>query len=131
MPDLDDVLEAGALPVIAILRGLAPEDALDIGAALVDQGIRAIEVPLNSPRPLESIAILARAFGDRALIGAGTVLDAATVEPLAAAGARLLVAPNCDPATISAGLLRGMEVVPGVLASESAALLQEFFSRKR
>lgn len=117
---LDEVLESGALPVIAILRGLTPEDALDIGAALVGAGIRAIEVPLNSPRPLESIAIMAEAFGDRALIGAGTVLDPAMVAPLAAAGARLLVAPNCDPATISAGLARGMEVLPGVLTPGEA-----------
>lgn len=117
---LNEVLESGALPVIAILRGLPPEDALDTGAALVGAGIRAIEVPLNSPRPLESIAILAEAFGDRALIGAGTVLDAAMVDPLAAAGARLLVSPNCDPATISAGLARGMEVLPGVLTPGEA-----------
>jgi 2-dehydro-3-deoxyphosphogalactonate aldolase len=96
MPSLDELLEAGALPVIAILRGLGPDEALDIGAVLVASGIRAIEVPLNSPDPLESIGRLTRAFGDQALIGAGTVLDPAIVEPLAAIGARLLVAPNCD-----------------------------------
>lgn len=120
MPSLDELLEAGALPVIAILRGLAPEQALEIGAALVDAGIRAIEVPLNSPRPLESIALLARAFGERALVGAGTVLDPATVAPLAEAGARLLVAPNCDPAVIGAGIARGMDVLPGVLTPGEA-----------
>ena len=120
MRNLDDVLGTGAPPVIAILRGLPPEDALAIGEALVDAGIRAIEVPLNSPRPLESIATLARTFGDRALIGAGTVLDRAMVEPLAAAGAKLLVAPNCDPGTIAAGLSHGMEVLPGVLTPGEA-----------
>lgn len=120
MPSLDELLEAGALPVIAILRGLAPEHALDIGAALVGAGIRAIEVPLNSPRPLESIALLAEAFGDRALIGAGTVLDPAMVAPLAAVGARLLVAPNCDPAVVSAGIAHRMDVLPGVLTPGEA-----------
>jgi 2-dehydro-3-deoxyphosphogalactonate aldolase len=120
MPGLDEILEQGAPPVIAILRGLTPEQALDTGAALIGAGIRAIEVPLNSPRPLESIALLAKAFGERALIGAGTVLDPAVVEALAAAGARLLVAPNCDPATISAGLARGMDVLPGVLTPGEA-----------
>lgn len=114
MPSLDEILENGALPVIAILRGLMPGDALEIGAALVEAGIRAIEVPLNSPRPLESIALLVDAFGDRALVGAGTVLDSAAVGPLAALGARLLVAPNCDPAVIGAGIAHEMDVLPGV-----------------
>ena len=120
MTSLDELLESGALPVVAILRGLVPEEALDIGAALLEAGIRAIEVPLNSPRPLESIALLADAFGDRALIGAGTVLDPAAVGPLAARGARLLVAPNCDPAVIGAGLAHRMEVLPGVLTPGEA-----------
>ena len=120
MPNLDELLEAGALPVIAILRGLEPEEALDIGAALVGAGIRAIEVPLNSPRPLESIAILADAFGGQALIGAGTVLDPSAVKPLAAIGANLLVSPNCDPAVVGAGLAEGMEVLPGVLTPGEA-----------
>jgi 2-dehydro-3-deoxyphosphogalactonate aldolase len=120
MPSLDELLETGALPVIAILRGLEPEQALDIGAALVGAGIRAIEVPLNSPRPLESIALLADAFGDQALVGAGTVLDPAMVEPLAAVGARLLVAPNCNPAVIGAGIARHMDVLPGVLTPGEA-----------
>jgi 2-dehydro-3-deoxyphosphogalactonate aldolase len=120
MTSLDEILESGALPVIAILRGLTPEEALDIGAAVLQAGIRAIEVPLNSPRPLESIALLADAFGDRAVIGAGTVLDPAMVEPLAALRARLLVAPNCDPAVISAGIAHQMTVLPGVLTPGEA-----------
>jgi 2-dehydro-3-deoxyphosphogalactonate aldolase len=120
MTSLDEILESGALPVIAILRGLTPEEALDIGAAVLQAGIRAIEVPLNSPRPLESIALLADAFGDRAVIGAGTVLDPAMVEPLAALRARLLVAPNCDPGVISAGIAHQMTVLPGVLTPGEA-----------
>lgn len=120
MTSLDELLESGAAPVVAILRGLTPEEALDIGAALLKAGIRAFEVPLNSPRPLESIALLADAFGDRALIGAGTVLDPATVEPLAAHGARLLVAPNCDPAVIGAGIAHRMDVLPGVFTPGEA-----------
>lgn len=120
MTSLDELLESGAPPVVAILRGLRPEEALDVGAALLEAGIRAIEVPLNSPRPIESIALLADAFGDRALIGAGTVLDAAAVPQLAARGARLLVAPNCDAAVIGAGLAHGMDVLPGVLTPGEA-----------
>ena len=120
MPSLNELLDSGTLPVIAILRGLEPEQALDIGAALVGAGIRAIEVPLNSPRPLESLALLADAFGDRALVGTGTVLDPAMVAPLAAAGARLLVAPNCDPAVIAAGIAHRMDVLPGVLTPGEA-----------
>ena len=120
MPGLDELLEGGAPPVIAILRGLRPDEAHEIGAALVEAGIRMIEVPLNSPDPLEGIARLVRAFGDRALIGAGTVLDPAMVQPLADVGAKLLVAPNCNPAVIAAGLSRGMEVLPGVLTPSEA-----------
>lgn len=120
MPSLDDLLEDGALPVIAILRGLKPDEAIDVGAAVIGAGIRAIEVPLNSPRPLESIALLADAFGDRALIGAGTVLDPTMIERVAAIGARLLVAPNCDPAVIGTGLARKMDVLPGVLTPGEA-----------
>jgi 2-dehydro-3-deoxyphosphogalactonate aldolase len=120
MPGLDELLETGALPVIAILRGLRPEEALDIGAALVGAGIRVIEVPLNSPDPLASIARLADAFGDQALIGAGTVLEPAMAERLCTAGARLLVAPNCDPTVIGAAVAHGMDVLPGVLAPSEA-----------
>ena len=72
MPTFKDAL--AACPLVAILRGLKPEEALDIGAALVGAGFTIIEVPLNSPQPLDSIRILADAFGDRALIGAGTVI---------------------------------------------------------
>lgn len=74
------------IPFIAILRGVRPEEVEAIGTALVDAGIRAIEVPLNSPSPIESIALLARRFGAAALVGAGTVLDLASVAAVADAG---------------------------------------------
>lgn len=120
MPNLDELLRGGAPPVIAILRGLRSHEARDIGAALVGAGIRIIEVPLNSPDPFDSIAALVEALGDQALIGGGTIVDPAMVEPLARTGAELLVSPNCNPAIIEAGLSRGMEVLPGVFTPSEA-----------
>jgi len=120
MISTDGLLAAGAAPIIAILRGLRPEEAVDIGRALVDAGIRLIEVPLNSPDPFASIARLQEAFGDHAMIGAGTVLDTAAVERLAATGARLMVTPNTDPEVIACGLAHGLEVVPGFLTPSEA-----------
>jgi 2-dehydro-3-deoxyphosphogalactonate aldolase len=117
---IDELLEGGAPPVIAILRGVTPGETVEIGAALVNAGIRMIEVPLNSPEPFASIAALQDAFGDRALIGAGTVLDCASADRLADAGAGLLVAPNTDPAVIARGIARGLEVVPGFLTPSEA-----------
>lgn len=114
------LLASGAPPIVAILRGLRPEEALGVGEALVDAGIRLIEVPLNSSDPFASIAEMQRAFGDRALIGAGTVLDIASVGKLAATGARLMVTPNTDPEVIGAGVAHGLEVVPGFLTPSEA-----------
>ena len=114
------ILARGAPPIIAILRGLRPEEALGIGQSLVDAGIRLIEVPLNSPDPFDSIAQLHRAFGDYATIGAGTVLDVVSVERLAATGARLMVTPGTDPEVIAAGIAQGLEVVPGFLTPSEA-----------
>ena len=114
-----------ACPLVAILRGLAPPEAEDIGAALVGAGFRLIEVPLNSPRPLDSIERLARRFGDQAVIGAGTVLDPAEVDALAEAGGRLVVAPNFDPAVAAAAARRGMAYAPGITTpSEAFAALR-------
>jgi 2-dehydro-3-deoxyphosphogalactonate aldolase len=110
--------------LIAILRGLDPGAALAVGGALVEAGITRIEVPLNSPEPLESIRRLAEAFGDRALVGAGTVLSPAEVEAVARAGGRLVVSPNCDPAVIRATTACGMASFPGVFtATECFAAL--------
>ncbi|HEU4651225.1 MAG TPA: 2-dehydro-3-deoxy-6-phosphogalactonate aldolase [Croceibacterium sp.] len=117
---IDQILDAGAPPIIAILRGVAPAEVVGIGAALIEAGIRMIEVPLNSPEPLVSIARLQAEFGDRVLIGAGTVLDAASVDALAATGAGLVVAPNTDRAVIARALELGLEVVPGFLTPSEA-----------
>jgi 2-dehydro-3-deoxyphosphogalactonate aldolase len=108
------------LPLIAILRGVRPGEAVAIGQALLDAGFRAIEVPLNSPEPLESIAALAETFGQRALIGAGTVLDAGAVPRIAAAGGRLVVMPHADLAIIRAAKAQRLLCVPGVATPTEA-----------
>jgi 2-dehydro-3-deoxyphosphogalactonate aldolase len=101
------------LPLVAILRGLEPEKAVETGAALVEAGFRIIEVPLNSPDPLVSIRRLADAFGARAVIGAGTVLRVEEVTAVAEAGGRLIVSPNTDVAVIRATKAAGLVSAPG------------------
>jgi 2-dehydro-3-deoxyphosphogalactonate aldolase len=108
------------LPLIAILRGVRPDEAVAIGGALVEAGFGTIEVPLNSPEPLASIRALADAFGGRALIGAGTVRDPADVARIAAAGGRLVVMPHGDAAVIGAARQRGLLCVPGVATPTEA-----------
>lgn len=100
-------------PLVAILRGVTPDEVEGIGAALVDAGVRIIEVPLNSPDPLASIARLSRRYGDDALIGAGTVVDVADVARVADAGGRLIVAPNTDAGVIRAARTAGLVAAPG------------------
>ncbi|MCL9998923.1 MAG: 2-dehydro-3-deoxy-6-phosphogalactonate aldolase [Erythrobacter sp.] len=104
-----------ARPLVAILRGLPPEDAVAIGEALVAEGITIIEVPLNSPDPLTSIARLAARLGGAALIGAGTVLGTGDVARVADAGGALIVAPNTDRLVIRAAKAAGMAAAPGCL----------------
>ncbi len=101
-------------PLVAILRGLAPENALAIGQVLIDVGFRIIEVPLNSPRPFESIGLLAKAFGSRALVGAGTVLRMEDVVRVKDAGGGLIVMPHGDTAIVREAKRQGMICVPGV-----------------
>ena len=107
------------LPLIAILRGLTPAEAPAIGEALVSSGFAIIEVPLNSPEPLQSIATLTRKF-PQALIGAGTVLNAQQVKDVHDAGGRLVVAPTFNPAVVAQALALGMVVLPGVATPTEA-----------
>jgi Entner-Doudoroff aldolase len=119
---LDDAL--AACPAIAILRGLRPDEALAVGQALFDAGLRAAEVPLNSLEPFTSIALLQQAFGDRMAIGAGTVRTAAELQQLAATGAQLAVSPHTDSALIAEALRLGLTPVPGFqTATEAFAAL--------
>jgi 2-dehydro-3-deoxyphosphogalactonate aldolase len=113
-----------ACPLVAILRGVRPDEVLAIGAVLVAAGIRVIEVPLNSPQPEESIAALAEKFGARALIGAGTVIDPAGVAAIARAGGKLVVMPHADAAVVRAAKASGLLAVPGFATpTEAFAML--------
>lgn len=108
------------MPLVAVLRGLTPQRALDVGATLVEAGFRCLEVPLNSPDPFVSIRLLAERFGDRAIVGAGTVIDVSAVGRLAMLGARMVVSPNCDVAVIRATKAAGMASLPGVFTPTEA-----------
>jgi 2-dehydro-3-deoxyphosphogalactonate aldolase len=118
MITLDEAL--GACPVVAILRGVRPEEVEDVAGALFDAGLRAVEVPLNSPQPLDSIRRLAAGSGERMLCGAGTVLTAADAGAVADAGGRLVISPNMRPEVIAAALGRGLPAVPGVATATEA-----------
>ncbi len=101
------------LPLVAILRGVTPARIEGVAGALFAAGIRAIEVPLNSPEPFKSIEALAKMFGSRCLTGAGTVLTTENVDRVADAGGKLLVTPNTNPQVIAHGVAKGMTVMPG------------------
>ncbi|MEO0916522.1 MAG: 2-dehydro-3-deoxy-6-phosphogalactonate aldolase [Pseudomonadota bacterium] len=102
-------------PLIAILRGVTPDEAAPICAALIDAGVTKIEVPLNSPDPFDSIKRMVDAHGNDALIGAGTVLSTDDVGRVAQMGGKLIVSPNCDQRVIVATKTAGMESWPGVM----------------
>lgn len=108
------------LPLIAILRGLRPDEAIEIGEALFAAGFRCLEVPLNSPSPLESIARLAARFGDEMLVGAGTVLTPAAVDDVKSAGGTLIISPNANPAVIAHTKTQGLVSLPGVFTPTEA-----------
>lgn len=115
---LDDALRT--LPLVAILRGLNPDEAVEIVGVLVEEGFRLIEIPLNSPEPFESIGRVVRAHGEHALVGAGTVLTVAEVGRLGGLGASLVVSPNMDAAVIRATKAQGMVSLPGVATPTEA-----------
>jgi 2-dehydro-3-deoxyphosphogalactonate aldolase len=111
-------------PLVAILRGVTPEEVIEIGAALEREGIAIIEVPLNSPRPIESIGRLAQHFAGRLLVGAGTVMPAADVAAIAAAGGRLIVTPHAAEPVVRAAKAHDMLACPGCFTpSEAFAML--------
>lgn len=103
----------GKCPLVAILRGVTPGESTDIAKALFDSGIGIIEVPLNSPRPFDSIERIAMALGDDALVGAGTVLDPADVERVREAGGRIIVSPNTNEAVVRSTVSCGLVSAPG------------------
>lgn len=115
---LDEAL--AQCPVVAIVRGIRPEEALDHAAALLEAGIVGIEVPLNSPQPIDSIRKLAAEFGDRMIVGAGTVLTAERVEAVADAGGRIIVSPNTSPEVIRRAVALGLDPAPGFATASEA-----------
>ncbi len=122
MMTLDEAL--AQCPVVAIIRGVRPEEVEAHAQALFDAGVRGVEVPLNSPEPLDSIARLARGFGERMACGAGTVLHAHEVDAVAEAGGRIIVSPNTQVEVIRRAVALGLDPAPGfATASEAFAAI--------
>ena len=109
-----------ACPLVAILRGVRPDEVEAIGEVLAEAGLRVIEVPLNSPDPMDSIRRLARRLGDRVLVGAGTVMTAADVKAVAEAGGRVIVTPHADPMIVEAAKSSGLLAMPGFFTPAEA-----------
>jgi len=108
------------LPLIAILRGLTPDQALDVAGCLIDAGFSVLEVPLNSPDAFKSIELISDKFGDQVLTGAGTVLNSEEVDSTIAAGGRLIVAPNTSKQVADAAVAGGCVYLPGVATPSEA-----------
>ncbi len=122
-PTLNACLEQ--MPLIAILRGISPDEAIPVTDILFEEGFKIVEVPMNSPDPLDSIGAIATAYGDRMLVGAGTVMSEKIVNSIADVGGRLIVAPHFDPEVVTAAKARGMYCCPGVQTpSEAFAALK-------
>ncbi|MGI9391970.1 MAG: 2-dehydro-3-deoxy-6-phosphogalactonate aldolase [Parvibaculales bacterium] len=109
------------MPIISVLRGIKPEEAVDVGRALLDAGIGIMEVTMNSPSPLESIRLLKEHYGDEAVIGAGTVMNAEQVDQIADLGGEIIVTPNINAAVIKRALDRGLAMFPGFLTPSEAS----------
>lgn len=107
-------------PLVAIIRGVTPGEAEEIGAAIVEAGLRIVEVPLNSPEPFASIETLAKSLGERALVGAGTVLDPDEVARVRDAGGRIVVSPNTHAPVIEAAAAAGLVSTPGYFTPSEA-----------
>lgn len=107
-------------PLVGIIRGVKPDEAEAIGDAIYEGGIRIIEVPLNSPEPLKSIELLAKRFGDRVLVGAGTVLDPSDVQRIKDVGGRIIVSPDTHTAVIEASAAAGLVASPGYFTPSEA-----------
>ena len=115
---LEDYLNE--MPVVAIIRGVKPEEVVEIGEAIIKAGVKVIEVPLNSPSPFESIQLLTEAVGDRAITGAGTVLTVEDVDKVKAAGGTIIVTPNTNAAVIERSVELGMVPLPGFATGTEA-----------
>lgn len=115
---LEDAL--AACPVVAIVRGVRPDEVVEIAQALYDAGVRGVEVPLNSPDPIASIRRLAETFGDRMACGAGTVLESSQVDAVAEAGGTIIVSPNTNAEVIGRAVALGLDPAPGFATATEA-----------